>query len=113
MSVWDLLGLVGVGMILAAYALHVMRRLSSRAIAYSALNAAGAALILVSLWFAFNLSAAVMEGIWLCVSVYGLFRARPMHRRARRPHPGLPPQAGEGEVPPIPGSRATRRPTPR
>ena len=80
MSFWDLLGLIGVGMILAAYALHVMRRLSSRAIAYSALNAGGAALILVSLYFAFNLSAAVMEGIWFVVSVYGLTRAKPRRR---------------------------------
>jgi hypothetical protein len=80
MSVWDFLGLVGVAMILAAYSLHVMRRLSSRSVAYSALNAAGAALILLSLWFAFNLSAAVMEGIWFLVSVYGLTRAKP-HRR--------------------------------
>ncbi len=31
--------------------------------------------ILVSLYFEFNLSAALMEGVWLLVSLYGLWRA--------------------------------------
>jgi hypothetical protein len=85
MKWFDLAGLIGVAIILAAYALHVMRRMSSRAIAYSALNASGAALILVSLYFAFNLSAAVMEGVWFAVSVYGLFRAFQPRRRRGKP----------------------------
>ena len=84
MKWFDLAGLIGVAMILAAYSLHVLRRLSSRALAYSALNACGAALILVSLYFAFNLSAAVMEGVWLAVSLYGLLRSRKPKRAIDR-----------------------------
>jgi hypothetical protein len=80
---YDLAGLIGVAMILAAYGLHVMRRLSSRAIAYSLLNAGGAALILLSLYYAFNVSALVMESVWLGISVYGLVRS--LRRPSRRP----------------------------
>ena len=51
--------------------------------AFSIFNAIGAAFILVSLYFEFNLSAALMEGVWLLVSLYGLWRAlRPAKRIA-------------------------------
>ncbi|HDL16873.1 MAG TPA: hypothetical protein ENH27_03425, partial [Rhizobiales bacterium] len=38
---------------------------------YLALNGVGAALIIVSLFYAFNLAAFVMETIWVAISVYG------------------------------------------
>jgi hypothetical protein len=43
---------------------------------FSLLNAVGAALILLSLFYEFNLSAVLMEGFWLAISLYGLARAR-------------------------------------
>jgi hypothetical protein len=75
MSWFDVLGLVGVAAILVAYALLQTGRLRAEAVAYSALNAVGAALVLVSLRYAFNLAAAVVEGAWLLISLYGLLRA--------------------------------------
>lgn len=72
----DAIGLLGVTLILLAYALLQLRRLPAEAPAYSGLNALGAAAILVSLAVDFNFSAAVMEGAWLLLSVYGLWRAR-------------------------------------
>jgi len=73
---YDFVGNVGVALLIVAYALLQAGRLSLRAPAYSLLNAIGAALILVSLWFAFNLSAAIIEGFWLVISLYGLWKAR-------------------------------------
>lgn len=73
---YDFVGNVGVALLITAYALLQSGRLSLRAPAYSLLNAAGAALILVSLWFDFNLSAAIIEGFWLVISLYGLWKAR-------------------------------------
>jgi len=82
MSWFDALGLVGVVAILAAYTLLQTGRMAATSLAYSALNAVGALLVLVSLWFDFNLSAAVVEGAWLLISLYGLARVA---RRAGTP----------------------------
>lgn len=76
MSLIDAVGLVGVALILGAYVALQTGRWQAKEVRYSAANAAGAALILVTLAFDFNLSAAVVEGFWLVVSVYGLLKAR-------------------------------------
>lgn len=81
MAWYDAIGLLGVAAILAAYALLQVGRLAADAPAFSAANAFGAALVLISLWFDFNLSATVVEGAWLVISLYGLARAW----RAARP----------------------------
>lgn len=75
MAWYDAVGLVGVAAILVAYALLQAGRYATRDLAYSVLNAVGAALVLVSLWFEFNLSAVVIELFWLAISVYGMWRA--------------------------------------
>ena len=72
---YDVLGLVGVALILLAYLLLQLRRIDPAALAFSSLNAVGAGLILLSLYYDFNLPAALMEGAWLLVSLYGLARA--------------------------------------
>lgn len=71
----DFLGNIGVFFILAAYLLLQLERIDSRSLAYSAANGLGALLILVSLYFKFNLSAFVIEFFWLLISVYGLIRS--------------------------------------
>ena len=76
MTVPDWLGLAGVVLILAAYGLLQARMLAAEHPAFSACNALGAALILVSLAFDFNLPAAVIETAWLLISLYGLVRHR-------------------------------------
>lgn len=75
MSVFDYIGLIGVLMILVAYALIQVDRLDVKHISYSVMNAAGSGLILISLYIDFNLSAAVIEGAWLIISLYGIVRA--------------------------------------
>ena len=75
MTLPDVLGLIGVAMILAAYAGVQSDRLPAADWRFSALNAAGAALILVSLAFAFNLASFVIEVAWLVISLWGLWRA--------------------------------------
>ena len=72
---YDALGNVGVLMIVAAYLLLQMGRLAVEHRAYSVLNALGAALILLSLFYSFNLPAFLMEFFWLLISLYGLFQS--------------------------------------
>ncbi len=72
MTILDGLGLIGVCSIVAAYLMLQIDRLEAKGLAYSVLNFLGAALILVSLFGAFNLSAAVMEAVWALISLYGI-----------------------------------------
>lgn len=75
LTFYDLLGVFGVCLILAAYLTLQLEKLDPKSRTYSALNAIGAALILVSLYFDFNLSAALIESAWLVISIFGLFKA--------------------------------------
>lgn len=77
----DFVGNVGVALIVLAYLALQLGKLDSRGLAYSALNAVGAALVLVSLWFDFNLSAFIIEAFWVAISLLGLVRG--VRERAR------------------------------
>ena len=74
-SLFDAIGIFGVGLTLLAYLLLQAERLESRSRAYSALNLIGSVAILTSLAFDFNLSAMLMEGCWAVISLYGLIKA--------------------------------------
>lgn len=74
MSTFDVIGMLGALSIVGAYLLLQLERLDARGLAYSASNALGAALILVSLCFDFNLGAALVEIFWLAISLLGLYR---------------------------------------
>jgi hypothetical protein len=71
----DLIGNLGVAVILGTYFALQLERIDAKSISYSALNALGAGSITVSLLFEFNLSAFVVEAAWVAVSLYGLVRA--------------------------------------
>jgi quinol-cytochrome oxidoreductase complex cytochrome b subunit len=75
MSLLDAAGLVGVLMILVAYAAAAMGRLDANRPISLLANLVGASLILASLLAGdFNLSATVMEGAWALVAAFGLIR---------------------------------------
>ncbi len=69
---FDLIGNIGVLMMVIAYLLLQLEKLSSSSVSYLLLNAAGAILVMISLLFRFNLSAFLMEAFWLLISLYGL-----------------------------------------
>lgn len=75
MTLYDIIGLVGVGFVLLAYGLLQIEKINSKGWRFSALNAMGAMLIMVSLYFSFNLASFVIECAWLTISLYGLFKA--------------------------------------
>jgi len=74
MSVFDIAGLVGVGLILAGYAAATIGRLHPKGARSLAINLVGASLILLSLMRNFNLSAAIVEGAWALIALAGLIR---------------------------------------
>ncbi len=71
---YDFVGNIGVFMILVAYLLMQLGKLSNHSIRFSLLNAFGALAILVSLYFEFNLSAFIIELFWLLISIIGMVR---------------------------------------
>ena len=75
MTLPDALGIFGSLLIVVAYFANLRSLLTTTGLAYSLLNLIGAALILFSLGWAWNIAAAVMEGFWALISAYGLVRA--------------------------------------
>ncbi len=82
MSLLDLAGMVGVVMILIAYAGVQLGRLEPREAPALLLNLAGAGLILWSLVVDFNPAAFLMEACWALVALFGLAKLV-WRRRAR------------------------------
>jgi len=70
----DLIGNIGVVVLMIAYLMLQLNKLRSDGLAYSVLNAAGASLIIVSLLVNFNLSALLMEVFWVLISFVGIYR---------------------------------------
>jgi len=80
-SWFDLVGNIGVLLMVIAYLMLQLEKLSSSAASYLLLNAVGALMVIVSLMFRFNLSAFFMEAFWLLISLYGL--AKPLFSRRK------------------------------
>jgi len=74
-AVPDIIGLLGVLMILASYGLLTLEKMDPKGWRYSAGNGIGAGLILISLFYSFNLASFVIEIAWLAISVFGLWKA--------------------------------------
>jgi len=69
---YDILGTLGVAIIILTYVLLQLERVISTQLIYSLLNAVGASLILVSLYFDYNFPSVVVEFFWLVISLFGI-----------------------------------------
>jgi len=84
LHLFDLIGFIGVLLIIVVYLLLQLDKLSSSSPKYSLLNAAGALLIIISLFFAFNLSAFIVEAFWFLISLVGLWRSLSAGKHSKR-----------------------------
>ena len=71
----DVIGGVGVVLVLATYGLLQAGRMAADALLYSTLNLLGAILIGISLLYSFNLASFIIEVFWATASAYGIWRA--------------------------------------
>lgn len=71
---FDIIGSIGVFVIILTYVLLQAERIRSEQLIYSTLNAVGATLIVFSLFFNFNFSAFIVEFFWILISVYGIVK---------------------------------------
>ena len=70
----DFLGNIGVALMIGMYLLLQMERIESTSYKYSIYNALGASMVVVSLMYEFNMSAFIIEGFWVLISLYGIWR---------------------------------------
>ncbi len=75
MTTPDLVGYVGVAFVVVTYFLSQVGRMNASRPLYPALNAIGAVMILVSLYYRPNPPSVVIECFWLVISLVGLVRA--------------------------------------
>jgi hypothetical protein len=69
---YDFVGSIGVAIIILTYIALQIEKIRSETLLYSVLNALGASLILISLFYSFNFSAFIVEFFWLLISLFGI-----------------------------------------
>lgn len=74
-SLFTISGLVGVVLVLLAYALLSVGKLVATDVRYLWLNLIGTMGILLSLFIDWNLAGVVAQCIWIVISIAGLWRA--------------------------------------
>ena len=72
MSLDQIAGLLGAALILGAYAGVQLKKLDPHQPTALLLNGVGAALIVVSLLYDFNLASLLLESAWVLIAVWGL-----------------------------------------
>ncbi len=75
MTIYDAIGLLGVGAYVWAYALLQMGRLSVEDGIYLLLNAFGGVMLLISLTQSFNLASFITQLLWLIFTGVGYLRS--------------------------------------
>ena len=70
----DIIGTVGVALILLCYFLIQVGKLTAENLSYSIINMIGASLILFSLYYEFNFASVLIESFWVIISLIGISR---------------------------------------
>ena len=69
----DIVGLIGVTLLIVTYAMLQFDRIDPKGFWYSFNNMIVAVLVTVSLLYSFNLASMVIEVFWFSLSVYGIW----------------------------------------
>lgn len=72
MTIDQIVGSIGVSILLLAYALNVLGKIEREGKMYAGLNAVGAALACVASWMIEYYPFVVLEGVWTLVSLVAL-----------------------------------------
>jgi hypothetical protein len=72
----NLIGTVGVALLLGAFVLNLLKRIGADGYAYTALNLAGAGLACYSSYLIGFMPFVVLEGVWALAAAYALARKR-------------------------------------
>lgn len=72
MQLHDIVGTIGVALIVVTYAGVQLRKMEVTSLTYSGLNLLGALMILLSLAYNFNLASVVIEVFWIIISLWSI-----------------------------------------
>jgi membrane-bound ClpP family serine protease len=78
----DAVGIMGVIILLIAYYLLSINKMSSQSTTYQLCNLIGAILITYSLMFHWNTASVLIETAWVIISLIGLYRIRKTYRKS-------------------------------
>ena len=70
----DIVGVLGVGLVVVAYALLQLEKITVNHITYSLLNMLGSFGIMFSLNWTWNLPSFVIQSFWILISLYGIVK---------------------------------------
>jgi hypothetical protein len=71
----DVIGMIGVSLVLSAFGLLNMNKVTSSTMMYQLMNLLGSMLLLFSLCFHLNIASVVIEIAWMLISLVGIYRA--------------------------------------
>lgn len=81
MNIFDISGLSGFCLYVAIYGGLQLGKIDGNSMRYTLLNAAAASLVLIGLWQNFNLASALIQIMWISISVVGIYRM--LYRRKK------------------------------
>lgn len=87
----DFVGLAGVVFVVGSFFLLQAGKLGPLSFGYQLANLFGAVFILLSLYYAPNLSAILLQLVWIVISAYGIVRGIMLRRSRNGPGPAQPP----------------------
>jgi hypothetical protein len=73
---WQALSFTAAMMILVAYAGQQMKWMDPKSLLYNVLNIVGSGILCYIAFFPFKLGFVVLEGVWVLISIYAIFRNR-------------------------------------
>lgn len=79
----NVIGIIGVVIVLIAYGLLQTRKIDPKAIPFSFLNLIGSVFITYSLLYYWNLASFIIEIAWILISSYGLYEALLLYGKKR------------------------------
>lgn len=80
----DIIGVVGVSIVVFTYLLLQLERINAKGFWYSFLNALGSLMILYSLTYNWNLASVIIEFFWIAISLFGLSKWYTNNKKEKR-----------------------------
>ena len=74
MAMSDIIGTAGVSILLIAFLLNLLNKISKESIAYISMNIIGAGLACLASYLIHYIPFIVLEGVWMLVSVIALIK---------------------------------------
>lgn len=71
---FDIIGMSGTFLVVGAFFMLQLEKLTPDSLAYNLINLSGAILLLISLCYNFNLASFVIELFWIAASLIGLYK---------------------------------------